>query len=243
MILRRITKHVRTQNWFAVLLDFLIVVVGVFIGIEVANWNAGRQDRLEERRYYAQILEDLRSDLVTLDTAIERAGRHDQAAERVLAALQSGVTRNDDPAKLAVAIHFAGFLYIPSASRGTYDELISTGNLRLLRDPELKRRLARYYASFEENRQWDILLRGQQNDYWSETAGISPRPVLQAAMRGTPARVSADEVRQIIAVARQRPRLQGMLMGMAAHQERVRRDSEVFARDARALVTQVEDHL
>jgi hypothetical protein len=42
MILRRITEHVKTQNWFAVGLDFVIVVVGVFIGIQVANWNAMR---------------------------------------------------------------------------------------------------------------------------------------------------------------------------------------------------------
>lgn len=32
MILRNITKHVSDQNWFAVLIDFLIVVVGVIIG-------------------------------------------------------------------------------------------------------------------------------------------------------------------------------------------------------------------
>ena len=44
MILRRITEHVKAQNWFAVGLDFLIVVVGVFIGIQVSNWNAARSD-------------------------------------------------------------------------------------------------------------------------------------------------------------------------------------------------------
>jgi len=32
MRLRRITEHVNAQNWFAVWLDFVIVVVGVFIG-------------------------------------------------------------------------------------------------------------------------------------------------------------------------------------------------------------------
>lgn len=31
MLLRRITQHVKDQNWFAVGLDFLIVVVSVFI--------------------------------------------------------------------------------------------------------------------------------------------------------------------------------------------------------------------
>ncbi len=44
MLLRRITKHVTEQNWFAVLIDFLIVVVGVFIGIQIGNWNDSRLD-------------------------------------------------------------------------------------------------------------------------------------------------------------------------------------------------------
>ena len=39
-------------------LEFFIVVLGVFIGIEVANWNQTRQDRQEERRYYGQLLVD-----------------------------------------------------------------------------------------------------------------------------------------------------------------------------------------
>lgn len=38
MLLRRITQHVRDQNWIAIVLDFVIVVAGVFVGIQVANW-------------------------------------------------------------------------------------------------------------------------------------------------------------------------------------------------------------
>ncbi|MEX6632513.1 hypothetical protein [Hyphococcus lacteus] len=47
MILRRITEHVKAQNWFAVFLDFIIVVVGVFIGIQVANWNDAQQSNAQ----------------------------------------------------------------------------------------------------------------------------------------------------------------------------------------------------
>lgn len=45
MLLRRLTQHLEDQNWFAVGLDFVIVVVGVFIGIQVANWNDIRHDK------------------------------------------------------------------------------------------------------------------------------------------------------------------------------------------------------
>jgi hypothetical protein len=36
--LRRVTGHVQKQDWFAVGVDFAIVVVGVFVGIQVSNW-------------------------------------------------------------------------------------------------------------------------------------------------------------------------------------------------------------
>ena len=47
MVIRRIREHVAAHNWFAVTVDVLIVVLGVFIGTQVSNWNA---ERLEDRR-------------------------------------------------------------------------------------------------------------------------------------------------------------------------------------------------
>ena len=44
MLLRRITQHVKEQNWFAVFLDFFIVVAGILIAFQITNWNERRQD-------------------------------------------------------------------------------------------------------------------------------------------------------------------------------------------------------
>lgn len=38
MLLRRITKHVKEQNWFAVLVDFFIVVLGVGMALAAGDW-------------------------------------------------------------------------------------------------------------------------------------------------------------------------------------------------------------
>lgn len=242
MILRRVTEHVKAQNWFAVTLDFLIVVVGVFIGIEVANWNEARQDRQEEQRYYGQLLVDLRTDLDTLAGAERRADLHDNAAQMVLDRLGGAPTRAS-PGRLAKSIHLAGFIFIPRASRGTYDELISTGNLGLLRNSQLKSEIANYYEKFEENRQWDSLLRDQQSDYWADTAGILPRPVLRASLGVVEPSVTVEEDREIWAKARSHTRLPDMLVGMAAHQERVRRDSKLQTVRATKLIADIERHL
>jgi hypothetical protein len=45
MLLRTLTRHIEDQNWFAVGIDFVIVIVGVFIGIQVANWNDVQKDK------------------------------------------------------------------------------------------------------------------------------------------------------------------------------------------------------
>ena len=145
---------------------------------------------------------------------------------------------------MAKAIHHAGFIYIPHASRGTYDELISTGNLGLLRNSRLKSQIAHYYGGFEADRQWDSLLRDQQSDYWADTAGIVPRPVLRAAIRGTePIPICGGRAGNLVGKRDHIPRLPNMLVGMAAHQERVRRDSEQLTVHAKKLIADIERHL
>ena len=54
MLFRRIVEHLKTQNWTAVGLDLGIVIVGVFIGTQVSNWN---QDRIERRQTERLLLE------------------------------------------------------------------------------------------------------------------------------------------------------------------------------------------
>jgi len=44
MILRRISRHLKEQNWTAIVLDFFIVVIGVYVGIQADNWNELRKE-------------------------------------------------------------------------------------------------------------------------------------------------------------------------------------------------------
>ena len=71
MLLRRITKHVKEQNWFAIGIDFFIVVIGVFIGLQAANWNAARTDAIREQEIFADLLEDLQADHGSLSTSLQ----------------------------------------------------------------------------------------------------------------------------------------------------------------------------
>lgn len=59
MLLRSLTKHVKDQNWFAVGLDFVIVVLGVLLAFQFSNWNEARRAKAN----YERALVDLRADI------------------------------------------------------------------------------------------------------------------------------------------------------------------------------------
>ena len=69
MILRRISTLFKEQNWSAVTIEILVVIVGIFLGMQATNWNDERKARLEELQY----LESLKSDLAQVQSAIESA--------------------------------------------------------------------------------------------------------------------------------------------------------------------------
>ncbi|MEM7569370.1 MAG: hypothetical protein AAF337_06205 [Pseudomonadota bacterium] len=89
MLLRRVIEHVRTQNWFAVALDLVIVVIGVFLGIQVSNWNEEQGRKAQERSYLVLLHEELLQNAERSAYLLEYYTTVTQAAERALAFLKS----------------------------------------------------------------------------------------------------------------------------------------------------------
>lgn len=48
MILRRLAEGIQSQDWFTVLVEIMIVVVGIFLGLQVDDWNEERRGAAEE---------------------------------------------------------------------------------------------------------------------------------------------------------------------------------------------------
>jgi len=151
MILRSVMKHVHDQNWFAVFLDFVIVVVGVFIGIQVANWNEARREDSAGRAYLDRIREDLAIDRSTLESRGQFWNVVRNYGEGALGYLEDGSLVEDSAWKTLLVLYHATQVWGFSLYEPTYREMISAGDLGLIPDPELRRALGDYYgASFEQ---------------------------------------------------------------------------------------------
>ena len=59
MILRRLVTSIRKQDWFAVVIETLIVVMGVYLGIQLGNWNAARADRAQGQQLIERLYEEM----------------------------------------------------------------------------------------------------------------------------------------------------------------------------------------
>jgi len=80
MILRRVTGHVKAQNWFAVGIDFLIVVAGILIAFQITNWAAARQDNLVYQQARVRVIEEANANLQLSQDAITRLSEQQELA-------------------------------------------------------------------------------------------------------------------------------------------------------------------
>ncbi|EED35988.1 conserved hypothetical protein [Luminiphilus syltensis NOR5-1B] len=89
MLLRRITEHVRNQNWVAVGIDLLIVIVGVVIGIQVANWNDQRQLRISDGVLLERLKDDFTDIVATADLVEPKLREQSALTSHLIEALWS----------------------------------------------------------------------------------------------------------------------------------------------------------
>ena len=59
MFLRRLADGMQTHNWFNVAIELLVLVVGIFLGLRVDDWNQKRLDRNDEQIFLNRLHEEL----------------------------------------------------------------------------------------------------------------------------------------------------------------------------------------
>ena len=136
MLLRRVTEHVKTQNWFAVGIDLVIVVVGVFIGIQVSNWNDDRVTRKKADVFTERLAQDLRKEAWGYQSVISYSRQTNANQRRVLQALAGERELSDE--QFLISAYRATQFREHNRHRATYDELVSTGTIGLITDPVLR---------------------------------------------------------------------------------------------------------
>jgi hypothetical protein len=166
MILRRLALHLREQNWTAIVIEFVLLVVGVFLGIQAANWNEERAERDLVRGHLLEIAQDLRTHEALSDeleeSAIQRIAAVDhihleafgiRLPDRIVLASKTWQAPEIEPYPEDRLDHLMGsinLVRVSVRSRNGYESLISSGRLGLLKNRELARHIQTYYGNYDD---------------------------------------------------------------------------------------------
>lgn len=135
MLLRRFKKNLSRQDWLAISIDLIVVVFGVFMGIQVANWNESLQLRSAELDAYKKLKEQISLDAQDISGQIEYNAhfsaqymlgmeiieRNDRTQMKELAEIASQLTRYSDYDR-----------------RGNvYEVMVNSGDIRLIQNEQI----------------------------------------------------------------------------------------------------------
>jgi hypothetical protein len=187
MAIRRFRDHFAQQNWFAVVLDVLIVVLGVFLGIQVNNWNEGRLERQQGRDYRAMLVDDLNTNLS--DLAMRRHYYEWVRAEALATLADLDRPSRDLDESFLLEAYQASQMQPWSLKRDTYDQILAVGAMSRLGSPLLRDRIANYYVGADVTGTNMIAL----PPYREILRRVMPYPVQQSIRARCNERIEVDE--------------------------------------------------
>ena len=155
--------------------EFFLIVLGVLAALMVDTWIQQRDDDSLRQEYIARLADDLESDRQSLDYRISFFTSVHSFGLQTLASLKTDGPVDHD-AILAAYYASENFTFRPIEN--TYQDLQSTGNIRLLEDLALRLGLASYYRKIRSEAQGS----DPSEAYREIVRGIIPWKI-QAAIR------------------------------------------------------------
>jgi type II secretory pathway pseudopilin PulG len=140
MILRRLASHLRAQNWSAIAVELVILILGVFLGILAANWNQERLERREARILLNQLDVELGAFLSYISSVRTYYAAAGNYADRALAGWQND--RSVDDNEFVIAAYQASQVTGVGLNADVWSAIFGAEQLRDIEDLETRQRVA-----------------------------------------------------------------------------------------------------
>lgn len=139
MILRRLAQAIREQNWFEVVLEIVIVVIGILVGLQVNDWDQSRLEGESDRRALALFADELELMLeeAEIDVKYVTASMQELSSGTKIALNCDANDRERN--RLTAAIGNTLIWRVPDIRPSGLAEIGNSGTLARLGNPELTR--------------------------------------------------------------------------------------------------------
>lgn len=138
MILRRLAHSLKQQNWTAIGIEFVLLVSGVFLGIQVQQWNNDRIERKLEHVYLERILSDINISIETNELNVQRLTSYSDGQALVVNSLRRCDLLQEKKDAFADALSDIGKVGPSVFVLSTVDEMLSAGKFSIIRNSKLR---------------------------------------------------------------------------------------------------------
>lgn len=147
---RKIRQRLLAENKFTRYLlyaagEIILVVIGILIALQINTWNEESRNAKKELYILKELRKEFANDSIQLERFITLTKGKTRDGLIVKEVLQKKRQMSLD--KLTRLLFFNGRIVLFESSTPTYDELVSTGKLDLLKNEELKKLITEYKKS------------------------------------------------------------------------------------------------
>lgn len=149
MIIRRISEGIRSQDWFTVVVEIFIVVIGIYVGLQVDDWQNERKNKKLEQVY----LERLHGEIVGVSPILNNHRNLVQSTFNnltvVIAKLHSANGENKLETQECTAILFLHRYVAPNIMLPVITELMATGNFNQIQNIVIKQDIVKHMNTMD----------------------------------------------------------------------------------------------
>ena len=145
----RLAAQVRAHNWFAVFIEFVIVVAGILIAVQINDWVVARDRAAEGQAITEDLLQEADEIVAGLTQRNANMDRMNVLRDKAVAALykgDAGGMSQDELAQGFLSMYVYPSLVVP---RHVYDSLVGAGKTELITDKKARLAIAQYYSEVE----------------------------------------------------------------------------------------------
>ncbi len=178
MILRRFSQALQEQNWAAIGIEFVLLVLGVFLGIQVANWNAARVDHTDYEAALDRLDTEIDTNLSDLDTFDPDIKASLKIGSHALTVLQSCVDSEENRQIVETGLNEIRGTAGLRPRRSALDEMTSNPRLLSQQTAEQRKRFSEMLFFFDA-----LQAAAEYAEFQPQTSGMENNPILRIGER------------------------------------------------------------
>lgn len=165
MIVKHVTAALRRQDWAAVLIEFVLVVLGVLFAFQINEWATEREARAEREAATDRLLVETENAVAYLRAGVVAQERLIRDLDYALTNIQRGTWRSANHERMTLGLQRMINAATPAPPSSVYDDLVASGTLGKIGDAKLRAAIADYRATLQFNGRYVDYFRQRMPDF------------------------------------------------------------------------------